>query len=312
MPAPPKVSISILNYQRRDTLRLALRHALAQEYEELQVLVVDNASTDGSPQMVEAEFPSVRLLRLPRNVGCAARNAGVAAASGQIVITIDNDVLLWEPSAVRTVVEVFATRPSLACLNFKILDADGDLCFRDWCHPRDWRRSADQEFVTDTVLEGASAFRREAFERAGGYWAPLFLGHEGLDLALRLIEAGHDLLYTPAVRVRHLVSTEARPSSRIYYTFTRNGVWVALRNHRPFAAAGSIAKDLALMAFSSARAGHWGSYFRGLRDGLAGSRGALDVRRPLRRDTYRRLQEIRSLQPSLLQKARRHWQERPI
>lgn len=308
----PAVTISILNYQRREVLRLALERAMMQEYPDLEVLVVDNASTDGSDRLTEQEFPSVRLLRLPENIGCAARNAGVAAAKGEIVVTIDNDVLLTTPNDVRTAVEIITAYPSVACLNFKIVDALGNVCHRDWCHPRDWRSWADQSFLTDYVLEGASAFRREAFERVGGYWPPMFIGHEGLDLALRLLEAGYDLLYSPKIQVRHLVSAEARPSSRIYYAFTRNAIWGALRNHRPAAAVRAIATDVALMGFSSVRAGQVASYLRGLRDGLAGVRRALMSRHPLSRATYERLREIRRFQPRLVEKVRRHWRERPI
>lgn len=308
----PTATISILNHQRRETLRQVLDRALAQDYPALEVLVVDNASTDGSDRMVEEEFPGVRLIRLTENIGCAARNAGVAAAKGEIVVTVDNDVLLNSPHAVRTVVEIFRGRPSVGCVNFKILDATGDLSVRDWCHPRDWRRFADSEFLTDYVLEGASAFRRGAFERVGGYWGPLFLGHEGFDLALRLLDAGYDLLYTPAIQVTHLVSAEARPVARIYYTFTRNAIWVSLRNHRPLTAVRAILKDLALMAFSSVRAGHGREFLRGLKDGLAGLPQAVASRRSLNPSTYRRLREIKVFEPSTLEKVRRHWRERPI
>ncbi|MBI4241952.1 MAG: glycosyltransferase family 2 protein [Candidatus Rokubacteria bacterium] len=305
----PVVTVSILNYQRREILRRALERAVGQSYPALDVLVVDNASTDGSDRLVEREFPLVRLVRLPENIGCAARNAGVAAAKGEIVVTLDNDVLLTTADDVRTIVDIFERRPSVACASFKILSETGGLSRRDWCHPRDWARFADEEFVTDYVLEGASAVRRDAFERVGGYWAPLFLGHEGLDLALRLLEAGHDLLYSPRVRVTHLVAAEARPSSRIYYTFTRNAIWVALRNRRGPDAARAIGRDLALMAFTSARAGQFRGYVRGLRDGLLGVPRALATRRPMSRATSRRLRHIRRLAPGLLAKVRRHLEE---
>lgn len=308
----PVVTIVILNYQRAETLRLAVGRALAQDDPRVEVVVVDNASTDGSDRMVEREFPQVRLVRLPRNVGCAARNAGVAAARGEIVITLDNDVLLLDENATRTVSDVFARRPYLACMDFKILDTRGEVSRRDWCHPRDWRRSSDKEFLTDYVLEGACAFRREPFLRVGGYWEPFFLGHEGWDLGLRLLEAGYELLYSPRVRVSHLTSAEARPSSRIYYTFTRNAFWVAARNYSGLPAARVVAKDLALMAFSSARAGQWASYFRGVRDGVLGWRRARAGGHPLSRFTRDRLRTIRGAQPTVVEKAVRHWKERPI
>jgi GT2 family glycosyltransferase len=306
------VSISILNYERRETLRRCLGKVLAQSWSDLDVIVVDNASTDGSDQMVAEEFPQVHLVRLEKNVGCAARNAGVAAARGEIVITIDNDVLLEDPDSVSRVMQIFERQAAVGCVNFKIADGEGRLSRRDWCHPRDPDRYGDESFLTDYVLEGACAFRRRAFEGVGGYWAPLFLGHEGLDLALRLIDAGHDILYAPEIAITHLVSPEARPSSRIYYTFTRNGIWVSLRNHRAWPATVAIARDLALMAFSSARAGHWGSYIRGVRDALAGRKAAFSSRQSLKRSTYEKLSTIHRLEPSLLAKARRHWVEKPI
>ena len=309
---PPAVTIVILNYQRKDVLSRVVQSALCQDYPDLEVVVVDNASTDGSAPMVAEHFPAARLVQLPVNIGCAARNHGVAVAKGQIVVTLDNDVLLATPDAIRTVADLFARYPSVACIDFKILDAAGNLSTRDWCHPRDWRHFADDEFYTAYVLEGAAAFRRQAFEQVGGYWASLFLGHEGHDLAYRLLEAGYDLLYSPRVRVTHLVSAVARPASRIYYTFTRNSIWVSLRNHRPLPAARAIARDIALMAFSSARSGHVGSYLHGLWDGLRGSPHAFSSRRPLGPAAYRKLRCIRSFEPSLFSKLRRHIRERPI
>ena len=308
----PPVTISILSYQRKETLRLSVRSAVEQNYPNLEVIVVDNASTDGSREMVEGEFPSAKLVRLPENIGCAARNVGVATANGKIVITIDNDVLFTTRDAIQRIVKVFEERPSAGCINFKILGADGNLSARDWCHPRDWRRFGDQEFLTDYILEGASAFRREAFERVGGYWGEFLIGHEGVDLALRFLDRGYDLLYSPSVCVTHLASATARPPTRIYYSFTRNSIWVALRNHRPLAASRAITKDMALMAFSSARAGQWRSYLKGLRDGFGGMRKALTSRQPIGQGTYRKLRHIRFEEPNLLEKARRHWREQPI
>ena len=308
----PTVTVMVLNYQRKALLHRTLESALRQAYPALEILVVDNASTDGSDRMIAETFPEVRLLRLPENIGCAARNHGVASAMGDIVVTIDNDVLLSTSYDVHTVVNRFAKCPSVACINFKILNAEGHLSVRDWCHPRDWQQFADESFLTDYILEGASAFRREAFEQVGGYWEPFFIGHEGHDLALRMLNAGYDLLYSPDICVTHLVAAEARPSSRIYYKFTRNSIWLPLRNHRPFAAACAMAKYLGLMAFSSARSGHWRSYVHGLWDGLIGIPRAVASRCPLSVATYRRLHHIRSFEPSLIEKVKRHWLGRTI
>ncbi|HXH84220.1 MAG TPA: glycosyltransferase, partial [Candidatus Tectomicrobia bacterium] len=160
------VTIAVLNYQRRDALREALQSARAQRAA-IEILAVDNASTDGSAEMVRAEFPDVRLVRLPENVAAAARNAGVAAAKGDIVVTIDNDVRLLTPDAVERTVAAFARHPRAAIVNFAIVGPDGGLSRRDWCHPRDPAVWGAREFLTDYVLEGASACRRAAFLEAG-------------------------------------------------------------------------------------------------------------------------------------------------
>jgi GT2 family glycosyltransferase len=306
------VTIAILNYQRRDALRRALEAARAQRYAPLEVIAVDNASTDGSQDMVREEFPDVHLVALTRNIAAAARNEGVRVAKGELVFTLDNDVLFTTPDDVARGVAVFERHPRAAVVNFTILGPDGRLSRRDWCHPRDPDRWADGEFLTDYVLEGASACRRDAFVAAGGYWPPLFIGHEGWDLALRLLEAGHELLYSADVRVRHMVDPTVRPSSRIYYTFTRNAVWVALRNYRARAAAASIARDLTLMAFAAARAGELSVWTRGVVDAVRGRGPALRTRRPLSRDTARRLATIRALKPSLVARAARHMREQLI
>ena len=77
------VTIAILNYQRRDALRRALEAARGQRYAPLEILAVDNASTDGSQEMVRDEFPDVHLVALPANIAAAARNEGVRAAKGE-------------------------------------------------------------------------------------------------------------------------------------------------------------------------------------------------------------------------------------
>ena len=308
----PVVTLAILNYQRRALLRETVQAALGQDYPHLDILVVDNASTDGSPEMIRDVFPQVRLLSLPANIGCAARNQGIANAQGDLVITLDNDVCLTQPDGVRRAVDVMADQPNTAGANFKILNPEGQLSTRDWCHPRDWRHFADHTFFTDYVLEGASVLRRGPFEAVGGYWEPLFIGHEGHDLAYRLLNAGYDLVYTPEICVTHAVSSEARASSRIYYTFTRNAIWVSLRHHRLGGAARAITKYIALMAFTSLRAGHFGGYLLGLWDGLCGAPRAWRTRQPMQAATYAKLRRLRELRPSLLQKVKRHVQEQPI
>lgn len=307
-----RAAIVVLNYQRCEALRRTLAAARRQRGPVHEVIVVDNGSTDGSVEMVRRDFPDVHLIALDRNEGTAARNVGVAAARADIVVTLDNDVLLTTAEDVARAVDAFARYPRAAVVDFMVLGPDGRLSRRDWCHPRDADRWAEAEFPTSCVLEGASACRRAAFLAVGGYWPPLFLGHEGVDLALRLINAGWEVRYTPAVRVQHLVAPAARPAERIYYTFTRNAVWVALRNLPAGAAVSAVAQDLALMALCAARAGQLGAFVRGVRDAVAGTPAALATRRPLSRAARAHLRAVRAHRPGLLARVWRHLRERLI
>ena len=306
------VSIAVLNYQRRDVLRRALESARTQRGPVVEIIAVDNASTDGSADMVRAEFPDVRLISLPTNVAAAARNVAVEAAKGDVVVTVDNDVFFTSPDDVQRALEVLARHPRAAAVDFAVVGPDGALCRRDWCHPRDVDRWGSTEFLTDYVLEGASAWRRDVFVDVGGYWPPFFIGHEGWDLALRVIARGHDLVYTPDVRVQHVVESSARPSSRIYYTFTRNAVWVVLRNHRFGPGAAILVQNLAMMAFCALRAGETRTWVRGVVDGVRGARGALASRRAVTPEGYARLRALHRFRPSVAARIARHVRERLI
>ena len=87
----PLVTINILSYNRKDELRITLQKVFEQDYKNIEVVVVDNASTDGAPEMVEQDFPQVKLIRLKKNIGIAGWNEGFKAAKGEYVLVLDDD-----------------------------------------------------------------------------------------------------------------------------------------------------------------------------------------------------------------------------
>jgi GT2 family glycosyltransferase len=109
-PGPEAVTLCIVHHNGADRLLPALRAALARPDELAEVLVVDNASTDGSVQLAQAEFPRLKVLSMARNAGPgSARNAGFAAASHDIILFQDNDVRL-EPGCVPTLLATLRER----------------------------------------------------------------------------------------------------------------------------------------------------------------------------------------------------------
>src|SRR4051812_47293068 len=85
------VTVVIVNYNRRDDLRSALRSVLDQDYPDFSVIVVDNASNDGSLDMLTSEFPSVELIPLNENTGMDGYSIGFARAAGPFIFQMDND-----------------------------------------------------------------------------------------------------------------------------------------------------------------------------------------------------------------------------
>ena len=307
----PLISVIILNFRRPTELARALESVRAQAYEPRELLVVDNASGDGSVNFVAQSFPEARVIALPENIGCGGRNRGVQAAQGSFVVTIDNDIRFNSPFELGKIVDAFERKPEASALAFKILrDATGRLHLRDWCHPRSFHEYANVEFETCYIPEGACAFRRDDFLRTGGYYEPFRIGGEGDDLAYRMIDAGLRIFYCPQVEVRHSMSEETRAGRRPHYYYMRNHIWTAFRNYSGWRRWKFLTYSFALVGFFALRTGNLRELYCGARDGL---RGLSQIGPALLSEAgWRRLEEINSHRPSWLTRLKTHWKQEDL
>jgi GT2 family glycosyltransferase len=301
------VSISILTYKRRQHLRRALESALRYTDQVAEIIVVDNAAELELQQLMAAEYPDVRYIAAESNAGCEGRNIGLRAATTPIVITIDDDVELSSANCIAEVEAAFSRDPKLACLNFTVTGVDGKVLERDWCHPRPISH-ASREFETHFILEGASALSREKVLAVGGYPAEFFLGHEGGDLGYRLIGKGYRVVHTPRVSTTHYAAMEHRPDWRVYYYYTRNGIWVAYRSFPPAMATTRVIAYLVTMGAFSVRAMQVPAFVRGCVDGVRGL-SRMD-RHNLDADSLKHVREIRSERVPLFGRIQRRLRER--
>jgi GT2 family glycosyltransferase len=301
------VTISILTYKRHQHLKRSLASVLPYADQVAEIMVVDNAAEQELKRLLAAEYPNVRYIAAPSNAGCEGRNIGLRAAGTPIVITLDDDVELSSPNCIAEVESAFARDPRLACLNFTVTGLDGKVLERDWCHPRPISH-ASREFETHFILEGASALDREKVLSVGGYPAEFFLGHEGVDLSYRLIGSGYRVLHTPCVSTTHHAAIEHRPNWRVYYYYTRNGIWVIYRSFPASMAIPRAVAYLATMAFFSLRAMQVPAYLRGCMDGMRGL-SQMD-RRNLDADSLRHVREIRSERVPLFGRIQKHLRAR--
>jgi GT2 family glycosyltransferase len=154
-------------------------------------------------------------------------------------------------------------------------------------------------------VEGAAAYRRVVFERAGLYFEPLFVYHEGWDLGLRILDQGYRILYTPEIQVLHLMSPEGRGSnSRPFFLFTRNYIWVTYRDYPLSAGLRFLSFRLAMMAYFAVRKGHFAAFLKGMRDGISGCRQI--HRAPVQQKTIKYINSLESERPSIFVRLARH------
>lgn len=242
------VSVVIVNYKVRDLLRDCLR-SLEHNLETLrgEVWVVDNASGDGSVEMVRAEFPWVRLIANAQNRGYgAANNQAIRQAEGRYILVLNPDTKLPPGAIVETIAEMEA-HPDIGALGPKLILADGSLdkaCRRSFPspevafyrlfglarlfpnHPRFARYNLlnvdeDTAIDVDSVVGAFMLVRCEVVERVGMFDEAFRLYGEDLDWAYRIKQAGWRVRYHPRVVVLHYKrqSTRQRPtySIRAFY-----------------------------------------------------------------------------------------------
>ena len=222
-----RVTVVIITHNRRVELLRTLARMTALP-DRAPVVVVDNASTDGTCDAVAELFGQVTLLRSTRNLGSLGRNLAVRDITTPYVAFCDDDTW-WEPGALRRAADLLDTYPGLASVTARILVAP-DLVedpitpeLRDSPVPGPaWLPGP----ALLGVLAGASMFRVEAFREVGGFSPRLWLGGEEELLAIDLAAHGWWMCWAEDVVIQHAPST-ARDPRRRRQLGIRNTLWTA-------------------------------------------------------------------------------------
>lgn len=238
-----KVSIIVLNWNGADLLRGCLRSVMEQDYDDYELIVVDNGSSDDSCAMVEAEFPSAKLLRQEQNLGfCEGNNIAIEEASGELIVLLNNDaevdrkflVNIDEAASLEPHVGMFATRIMMYDRR-NVFDSTGLLVYPDGiCRSRGWlEKDVGQYDQADEVLGPngcAAAYRRSMLADVGVFDQRYFAYLEDLDLAFRGQLRGWSCRYVPDAVVYHKKSmTSGYHSALKAYLVERNRIWNAVK-----------------------------------------------------------------------------------
>lgn len=265
---------------RPDDLARAVASVRAQTVP-VEPVVVDNG---GMIEPVEG----ARMIRLPENLGpTGGRNRAIEQVGADLLFFLDDDAAFGQPDLVERALAMFEADRRLGVCSFRIVDPSGAPPQRRHV-PR--LRAGDPERSSDVTvfLEGACAIRREALEGAGLYPEDFGFGHEGVDLAWRLLDAGYRIRYTGELVVHHPAEPPTRHGD-FHYLTARNRVFVA-RRLLPLPLAFLYVTTwivLGLGRAASPRARH--ELLRGFRDGLRLPCGS---RRPIRWRTVWRMTRL--------------------
>lgn len=223
--ASPLVSVVIVNWNTRDLLRGCLASLpWDSDRVSLDVIVVDNGSDDGSAQMVEAQFPQVRLIRNEENLGFVrANNQGLCAAEADFMLMLNSDTEV-RPGAIERLVEVLASDPRIGAAGSRLLNPDGSPQFFGGSFPtvgyllvpaiiqhrRDIETARRVLANDDPIqevdwLSGAAVMtRRDVLEAVGPLDERYFMWFDDHDWGRKLQRAGYRRVMVADARVIHL------------------------------------------------------------------------------------------------------------
>lgn len=242
----PSVGVVIVNWNLKDSLRETLESFRKVNYPGLQIVVSDNASTDGSQEMVRKEFPEVHLLTRDQGVGYAkGASLGMAflADRTKYIFSTTNDVLV-DPEMINALVDYAEAHPDAGVLGCKIYYHNrGDLLWSAGgrMHPLfahsyhfGWNRHDAPRYSCvrecDYVTGCGFLLRTDAARKVNYFNADLVFYSEDADFCYHVREQGYKIVYVPQAKMWHKTSTtlaKNRPV-QLYYS-TRNNLYLTQR-----------------------------------------------------------------------------------
>ncbi len=239
----PALALVLVTYNHRDDVSGCLESIYAQTRTPADVIVVDNASQDGTSEFVGSRYPRVVVIRNDRNVGYgAANNQGIARTRTPLVAAVNPDVRL-DPEWTEEMLLVMGEHPECAAMEGKLLLAEppgllnsggSRLNFLGFGCTTGYGKEDGAGVRAERVsYPSGAAFvvRKEAFLQIGGFDESYFLYHEDVDLGLRLQVSGWSILYVPRARATHAFRSGLNEEKIQYLEQNR---WKTLAKNMPF------------------------------------------------------------------------------
>jgi len=198
----PLVSVNILSFNRKDELRVTLTKIYEQDYKNIEVIVVDNASSDGTREMVKSEFPSVILIELEKNIGIAGWNKGFEIAKGEYVLVLDDDSYP-EKDAINAGIETISKDEKIGIVAFEIYNTK-------------FHFSETMNYPKNPLsFTGCGALINKNLLKEINFFNPAFFIylHE-IDFSFRTYNSGWQVIYDKNSKIIHNQSLNSRGNSQ--------------------------------------------------------------------------------------------------
>tara|TARA_B100000029_G_scaffold474163_1_gene516208 strand:- start:2571 stop:3614 length:1044 start_codon:yes stop_codon:yes gene_type:complete len=237
------VSIIILNYNAGELLLNCVESIKKSNYKNIEIIVVDNVSSDNSHVKCKEKYQEVKLIQNKENFGyCGGNNIGIKHATGEFVIILNPDTIV-QPDCIRELVSAYQEigeglfQPKILSLNEEnIIQSTGNMIhifgfgFARNKGKRDNR--AEEKIEKIGYASGTCLFTsRKIFEKIGLLDEFLFLYHDDLDLGWRAAHIGIDSYYVPKSKIYHVESYSLKWSAKKFYWLERNRKYCILTHY---------------------------------------------------------------------------------
>ena len=242
----PSVSIVIVNFNGRELLKQCLLTLSRTDYCNYEIVVVDNASTDGSLTEIKRSFgsdPHIKLVENSENVGHAEGcNIGARMTKGRYLVFLDSDTEFNAENWLWELVKVMESDETVGLAQAKLVLAEDKRCLDYVCVAVDALGTWDatygskeerlkENFEILAASSGCCIVRREVFNQAGGFDADYFIYDDDTDLSLRARLLGYRILFVPSALVIHRGGVLRGVSGMTLYHSSKNRVRTVLKNY---------------------------------------------------------------------------------
>lgn len=279
----PAISVVLITYNRVNELINCINSLSSQTLKDFEIVLVDNGSTDGTPEFIEDKHPEVRMIRLPYNKGVPeARNIGAVNSKGNLLFFLDDDATI-EKDTLQKIYKRFENDQSTSIVACNLVDNEGKPLIN---------RKYDKQYHTADFPGGAVAIKKDIFQQLGYYPSNFFYASEETDLSFRIYNAGFYIKYCPEILVFHNTSVSEGLSWRRIYYCTRNNIWVAWK-YLPFWSAIINSLNQILIHFKISLDNSLTIYFiKGVWHGILGIPKILKERKPISKHTQIKIRRL--------------------